>query len=96
MLLRCSAAFAVIASEQQRGIATADTYPPLQKRGKEFFVRAGASLMDELGLTREQVRTALTQEVGRLQAETMASDKSGTAVAAIMEPCLQQLAALGL
>ena len=66
-LLRCSAAFAIVASEQARGVEAALAYPPLQERGKEYFVRSGARLMDELGLTRESLQAMLQAEVARLQ-----------------------------
>ena len=50
--LRCSAAFALGAALQNRGEAT--TWPPLAARGREFFVRALARLMDDAGLTRDR------------------------------------------
>ena len=54
MLLRCSAAFAIVADQQARGLASAGAYPPMAQRGREFFVRSSARLMDELHLPREQ------------------------------------------
>src|SRR5690606_9992904 len=47
MLLRCSAAFALIAYRQEAGHAEVQQYPPLKQRGSEFFVRASARVMDE-------------------------------------------------
>jgi uncharacterized protein (DUF58 family) len=67
MLLRCSAAFAIVAGEQQRGVASARAYPPLGERGREYFVRASVRLMDDLKLTREQVDASLRAEVEALQ-----------------------------
>ena len=67
--LRCSASFAIVAAEQTRGTAWAATFPPLQQRGKEYFVRTGARLMDETGMTRDAV-----QELARRQALMLRSD----------------------
>lgn len=50
MLLRCSAAFALVANRQQAGEAWALDYPPLAERGQEFFVRGTARLADETGV----------------------------------------------
>lgn len=62
MLLRCSAAFALAAYGQDNGNAAAMRYPALQERGREFFVRASVQVMDEAGLTREQVASAIAVE----------------------------------
>ena len=95
-LLRCSAAFAIIANEQQRGIASALAYPPLAERGKEYFVRSSARLVDELQVTREQVEVMLRAEVEALQAGSMAADNPAQFVDQVMQPCLLSLAASGL
>ena len=95
-LLRCSAAFAIIASEQGRGNEAALAYPALQDRGKEYFVRTGAQLMDELQLSREEVRALLAAEVGKLQAESGQAQDPAAAVDAVMQPCLLSLEASGL
>lgn len=62
MLVRCSAAFAVVAFGQENGNEDALRYPPMQDRGREFFVRASARVMDEAGLDREQIEAALSSE----------------------------------
>ena len=90
--LRCSAAFGIIASEQQRGVAASvRDYPPLGARGREFFVQTGARLMDEQKLTREQVQARFKAEVESLQAETSAASDPAAKVRSIMEPCLTLL-----
>lgn len=95
-LLRCSAAFAIIASEQARGIETANRWPPLGTRGREYFVQAGAQLMDELELSEEQLQELYRQEINRLQAESGQAGDPQEAVGAIMQPCLLMLDASGL
>jgi hypothetical protein len=96
MLLRCSAVFAVIAGEQERGVASAQAYPPLGARGKEFFVRAAARLMDERNLSREQVETALRAEAARFQTEAAQAPDRARFVDGAMQPCLVALEASAL
>lgn len=62
MLLRCSAAFALVAAGQDIANAEALQYPPLQDRGKEFFVRASARVMDEAGISFDQLEDQMAQE----------------------------------
>ncbi len=83
MLLRCSAAFAMVAYRQDTGDAEAQQHPPLKERGSEFFVRASARVMDEAGLDRNAVSEALKAE-----AQTLL--QNGT-LAAIMPVCLPAL-----
>jgi hypothetical protein len=54
-LLRCSAAFAMVSQWQAMGDASALRWPALEVRGREFFVRAMAQLMDETGLDRDGI-----------------------------------------
>src|SRR5690606_22965575 len=95
-LLRCSAAFAIIASEQARGDESALNYPPMGERGKEYFVRSSARLMDELGLTRENLQAMLTSEVVRLREPSGDTDRPGAMIDVVMQPCLLSLEASGL
>ncbi len=83
MLLRCSAAFALVAHGQEVGDAQALTYPPIGARGREYFVQAIAKVMDDTGMDREAVRAELTQEAQRL-GERDSLDR-------IMPPCLTAL-----
>ena len=86
MLLRCSAAFALVAQRQAAGEAAALAYPPLRERGGEF--RASARVMDEAGLDRAGITAALTEEARDLL-------KDGT-LTAVMPVCLSALEAAGL
>lgn len=83
MLLRCSAAFAIVAHGQGKGDPEALAYPPMEEAGREFFVRASAQVMDEAGLDRE----ALEKE---LSAQAQAMRDSGQVVQ-IMPTCLSLL-----
>ena len=62
MLVRCSAAFAIAARAQESGDAAARRWPDLAMRGREFFVRASARVMDEAGLDRSQIQAVLSAE----------------------------------
>jgi len=83
MLLRCSAAFAITANRQASGEADALAYPALAARGREYFVRASARVMDEAGLDRGAVAQALETEARDLVA-------NGT-LAQVMPVCLALL-----
>jgi hypothetical protein len=96
MLLRCSAVFAVVAGEQDRGAAGAQAYPPLAARGKEFFVRSAARLMDERHMSREQVEAALRAEAARFQAQAAQAPDRARFIDAAMQPCLAALEASAL
>jgi len=96
MLLRCSAAFAVMAGEQARGAESARAYPALGERGREFFVRASARLMDERNLSRPQVEAALREEASRFQADAARAPDRARFVDGVMQPCLGVLEASGL
>ena len=96
LLLRCSAAFAIVAGEQERGVARALAYPPLGERGREYFARTGAKLMDDLKLSREQAAASLLAEVeGQQKASQEAADPDAY-IDALMRPCLAALEASGL
>lgn len=61
---RCAAAFALTASAQTRGEPAANALPALNMRGREYFVRVTARLMDELALDRQQVAALLQAQAG--------------------------------
>lgn len=88
MLLRCSAAFALIAYRQQAGDPEVAQYPPLKERGGEFFVRASARVMDEAKLDRAAISQALEGEARGLL-------RGGT-LTAVMPVCLSALDAADL
>ena len=96
MQLRCSAAFAIIADEQRREVRSELTYPPLGERGKEFAVRAGARMMDQLQLSREAYQALFKAEVESLQRGSIEAGDPREYVDAIMRPCLAALDASGL
>lgn len=85
MLLRCSAAFALIAYRQEAGHAEVQQYPPLKERGSEFFVRASARVMEEAGLDRAAISQALEAEARTLL--------QGGTLTAVMPVCLSALEA---
>lgn len=95
-LVRCSAAFAIIAHEQGQGVQSALAFPDLRQRGQEYFVRTGAQLIDDLQLTQQQVQGLYVQEVKRLQDESFLSDDPAAFVASLMQPCLILLDASGI
>lgn len=66
-LLRCSAAFAIVAHGQSNGDEGALAWPQLGTRAREFFVRALAQLIDRTGLDRDGVAQLAKDEAIGLQ-----------------------------
>ncbi len=72
--LRCSVAMALAAERQRLGQAAEQGWPDLTTRGREFFVRSLAQLMDDTGMNRERlmlysrVEAASLSETGALEA----------------------------
>jgi hypothetical protein len=87
-LLRCSAAFALVANGQANGDPAAKRWPDLSIRGREFFVRAMAQLMDQTGLDRD----GISQLAATHARELSAKDEVGK----IMPSCLMMLEASGV
>lgn len=67
-LLRCGAAFALVAQAQARGDKAAQQWPVLAARGREFFVRAMAQVMDASGLDRDGITAIASAEAESLSA----------------------------
>jgi hypothetical protein len=82
MGLTCAGAFALVAAGQARGDAAMALYPPMAVRGREYFVRLAAQLMDDAGLDQAGVRAAAQAQVGPLR-------RAG--VAGVMPECLVAL-----
>lgn len=87
-LLRCAAAFALVARDQAAGDSQATQWPDLSLRGREFFVRAMAQVMDATGRDRAGIAALANAEA---QALTASGD-----VPKIMPTCLLMLEASGL
>lgn len=84
--MRCSAAFAVVSTMQADGGAT--EYPDLGDRGREFFVRSAAQIMEEEGADREQIADLMRREAVELYDRERLD--------AVMPACLMLLNASGL
>ncbi len=80
--LRCSAAFAMIAAGQAKGEAESLAFQPIGQRGREYFVRVAAQMMDETGATREQLQAMLLREASAIRNEGPKS------LSGLMPPCL--------
>ncbi|AWW73592.1 hypothetical protein CD351_04015 [Erythrobacter sp. KY5] len=87
-LLRCSAAFAMVSHGQSVGNEDALKWPVLDTRGREFFVRALAQLMDETGLDRGGISALVSKEAQRLWDSGETQD--------IMPACLVMLDSSGI
>ena len=85
--MRCSVAIAMAAERQKAGKGD-PARPDLSQRGREFFVRSLARLMEETGMTRQALMQAATQEAADLQ--------DGGNLEQVMPACLLMLNASGL
>jgi hypothetical protein len=88
MAMRCSIAFALVADMQVAEEEAGSAYPPMEERGREYFVRTMARLMDETRLDRDELRVVLDREVGEVRAGGMVEE--------IMPACMVALDASGL
>jgi len=89
--LSCVAAFAIVASEQQRGDERALAYPLLVERGRTYSGLVGERIMQETGQTREQVRDAMVSAVAAQQDNVRDVAEPGDVVKAEMAKCLPLL-----
>src|SRR5690606_33168758 len=87
-MVHCSAAFALVANRQQAGEEEALAFSDLGERGREYFVRAMASLMDSAGLDRAAVASLLEGEARSLA--------DSAALYRAMPACMLALEASGL
>lgn len=87
-LMRCSAAFAMVAWQQDDKAPDGKKYPPLNERGREYFVRAMAEIMDDTGVDRAGITELLRAQMVELA-------KPGKLDEA-MPPCLLSLESTGL
>ncbi|WP_324828573.1 hypothetical protein [Qipengyuania zhejiangensis] len=86
--LRCSVAFALASRQQQDGTVADESWPELAERGREYFVRSMARIMDETGATRTGLGEYLRPESEALQQPGRLEE--------IMPSCLLMLDASGL
>jgi hypothetical protein len=89
--LTCAAAFAIIASEQARGVTSALAYPTMVSRGRTYFVKTAERIVTETASSDEAVGAALTGIVQQLQAEAAQSNDPAGVVDGVMDPCLKKL-----
>lgn len=86
--LRCGVVFALGARMQQDGKSVARLWPPLGTRGREYFVRVLARLMDDTGASRDRLVAMAGDEAAEL--------KDDAVVAAAVPGCLRLLDAAGV
>lgn len=85
MLMRCSAAFSLVAFAQASGNEDGTRYRDMSVVGREFFVRSSARVMDAEQLDRTQIEAVLTAEAQALWDEGSLHD--------VMPACLTLLPA---
>jgi len=83
MVLRCGAAFAMVAFGQENGNEDALEYPPIEQKGADFFAVEVERVMREAQLDDEQIVAALSAEADELYQSGQLDD--------IMPACLSLL-----
>lgn len=86
--LRCSAAFALVSYGREHDSQTALKWPDVDARGREYFVRVMARLMDETGLDRAAVSRLASYQAQKLL--------DGNEIDAAMPGCLALLDQSGI
>ncbi len=89
--LTCVAIFAIVASEQQRGIDSALRYPLLIERGRTYAGQTGERVMAETGRSREQVEAVILAAAAQQQEKVKEGAEPADVVTAEMEKCLPLL-----
>jgi len=89
--LSCVAVLAIIASEQEQGVARALDYPLLTERGATYAGLVGQQIMDDSGRTREQVREDILAAVAAQQALAQDAADPDEVVRREMATCLPLL-----
>jgi hypothetical protein len=92
--LSCVAALAIIASEQERGVASALDYPLLSERGATYAGLVGERIMGETGKTQDQLRQDILAAVATQQAKVQDPAEADNIVKAEMAKCLPLLDAM--
>ncbi|MEW4467700.1 hypothetical protein AB1K62_07715 [Parasphingorhabdus sp. JC815] len=89
--ISCVATFAIVASEQERGIDSALRYPILTERGRTYAGQVGEKVMAETGQSREQVRDAILAAVADQQTKAKDAAEPDEIVSTEMKKCLPLL-----
>lgn len=67
--VRCSAIFALLARDQNKKLPEAAAYPPMEEKGKAFFMDTGMRLFAERKVEPATVREFFQSEVDKFQGE---------------------------
>ena len=86
--LRCGVVFALGAKLQEQKSPVAASWPPLGARGREYFVRVTAGLMDDTKASRDVITAMTMRQVAELS--------NPLALSAAMPGCLPLIDAAGL
>lgn len=91
--LRCGVAFGLVAGYQDRKDERGDAYPAMEPRGKEFFVRTTARIMEDERFTRDVVTALIGSELAYFD---NGSEEGYRSIESIMPACLALLDASGI
>ncbi|WP_423140720.1 hypothetical protein ACOYW6_07560 [Parablastomonas sp. CN1-191] len=85
--LHCSAVFARIAHERAAGGAAAAALPDLGTRGREYFVRISARIIDDTGAGRPQISALFAGALADVDRTLMNARDPAPVLNAALAPC---------
>ena len=86
--VRCVAALAIIANDQQRGVGDWEGYPPLTVRGIKFSDAVAQALMKETGRSHNEVKAQVLAQVSAFQKEAGRAADPAALVREAADPCI--------
>ncbi|MBY6218810.1 hypothetical protein [Qipengyuania aquimaris] len=91
--LRCGVVFGIVDGYQSRNDERALAYPTIAPRGREFFVRTTAKIMEDERFTRPVIVSHVGRQMASLETD---GEHDFEAIDEIMPACLSLLDASGL
>lgn len=88
--LRCVAAFALVAYDQQRGAPGWDGFPDLTVRGAHFSDVVRARLAKASGQEDDAIKAAVRTQIGQLQEDAVKAEDPQRMTQALVRDCLAQ------
>ncbi len=92
--LRCVAALAIVANDQQRGAPGWEGLPDLTDSGARFADIVRRRIATTGGVSDTKITSAVRKQISALQAEAIKSDNPQELTQTIVEPCLAMMAKL--
>lgn len=87
--VRCAALFAMIAAEQNSKVPGSDRFPPMQERGRDFFISTGLRQIEERKMPPEDMQAYYVAQIAVIRSDHAKAADPARAVDAEMATCLK-------